>query len=116
LKAGAVGYLTKESAPDELIMAIRRIASGKKYISAAVAEQLASHRENGSGELLHDKLSNREYKVMNMIAYGKRIREIAEELSLSGKTISTYRSRILQKLRLKNNSEIMRYCVRNRTN
>lgn len=96
LKAGAGGYLTKESAPDELITAIRKVSSGKRYISSAMAEQLAARLGNDAERPLHDKLSDREYKVMCMIAAGKKVREIAEDLSLSGKTISTYRTRILQ--------------------
>ena len=113
LKAGASGYLTKESAPDELVMAIRKVANGRKYISSSLAEKLASYLEIGVEQLPHETLSDREYQVMRMIAAGKTVSEIAEELSLSIQTISTYRSRILQKMRMKNNVELANYAIRN---
>jgi two-component system invasion response regulator UvrY len=110
LRAGAAGYLTKESASRELSNAVRKLLSGGKYISASLAEQLATEIQSPQGDL-HETLSNREYQVMLLIAAGKVPKEIGNELSLSAKTISTYRSRILEKLKLKNNAEIMRYVV-----
>lgn len=114
LKAGASGYLTKESASDELIAAIRKVAAGGMYISSSLGEKLASDLITGARKLPHQALSDREYQVMCMIASGKRIKEIAEELSLSVKTISTYRSRILEKMKMKNNIELTRYTIQNR--
>jgi two-component system invasion response regulator UvrY len=110
LRAGAAGYLTKESASRELSNAVRKLLSGGKYISACLAERLATEIQSPQGDL-HETLSNREYQVMLLIAAGKVPKEIGNELSLSAKTISTYRSRILEKLKLKNNAEIMRYVV-----
>jgi two-component system, NarL family, invasion response regulator UvrY len=110
LRAGATGYLTKESASRELSNAVRKLLGGGKYISASLAEQLATEIQSPQGDL-HEKLSNREYQVMLLIAAGKVPKEIGNELSLSAKTISTYRSRILEKLKLRNNAEIMRYVV-----
>jgi len=112
-KAGASGYLTKQSAPDELLAAIRKVSMGGKYVSSSLAEKLASDLEIGAGKLPHETLSNREYQVMLMIAAGKTVAEIAEELSLSVQTISTYRSRILQKMQIKNNVELANYVIRN---
>ncbi|MBA7589828.1 Response regulator UvrY [subsurface metagenome] len=114
LKAGASGYLTKESAPDELITAIRRTALGGKYISLSLAEKLAFDLETGAEKPPHQSLSDREYQVMCMLASGRTVKEIAEELLLGIKTISTYRSRILQKMQLKNNAELIRYAILNR--
>lgn len=114
LKAGASGYLTKESASNELIAAIRKVAAGGMYISSSLGEKLASDLITGARKLPHQALSDREYQVMCMIASGKRIKEIAEELSLSVKTISTYRSRILEKMKMKNNIELTRYTIQNR--
>lgn len=112
-RAGASGYLTKQSAPDELLAAIRKVSIGGKYVSSSLAEKLATDLEIGTGKLLHDTLSNREYQVMTMIAAGKTVAEIAEVLSLSVQTISTYRSRILEKMQMKNNVELANYAVRN---
>ncbi len=114
LKAGASGYLTKESAPDELITAIRKASLGGKYVSFPLAEKLAFNLETGAGKPLHQTLSDREYQVMCMIASGKTVKEIAEELLLGIKTISTYRSRVLQKMQMKNNVELIRYAILNR--
>jgi DNA-binding NarL/FixJ family response regulator len=105
--------LTKQSAPDELLAAIRKVSIGGKYVSSSLAEKLATDLEIGTGKLLHDTLSNREYQVMIMIAAGKTVAEIAEGLSLSVQTISTYRSRILEKMQMKNNVELANYAVRN---
>jgi len=114
LRAGASGYMTKESAPDELIEAIRKVAQGRKYVSPSLAEKLAISLEVGEEKPPHETLSDREYQVMCMIASGKTVKEIAEELSLSVKTISTYRTRILEKLRLKTNAAVVHYAVQNR--
>ncbi len=113
LKTGASGYLTKGSIPDELLTAIRRVAAGRKYISSALAEKLAADLNNSGEEPAHDKLSDREYQVMVMLASGKSTGEIAKQLSLSLPTISTYRSRILQKINLKNNAELIHYAIKN---
>ena len=109
-KAGAAGYLTKESAPEELIQALRKVAGGGRYVSPALAERLALRVANHE-QLLHETLSDREYQVLHFIAVGKTVSEIAKQLSLSVKTISTYRSRVLEKMHLKNNAELMRYAV-----
>ena len=112
LKAGAAGYLTKASAPDELITAIRRVSTGRKYVSSSLAEKLAFDLERDTEKPCHEILSDREYLVMCMIASGKRVQEIAEELCLSVKTISTYRSRVLEKMKMKNNAELMHYAIK----
>lgn len=111
LRAGASGYLTKESAPEELITSIRRVSKGMKYISPSLAERLVSELENDHHGPLHETLSDREYQVMCMIASGRSPTDIAEELSLSIKTISTYRGRILEKMGMKNTAEIIRYAM-----
>jgi len=113
LRAGASGYLTKKSAPDELVAAIRKVSMGGKYVSSSLAEKLASDLESGDEQLLHNNLSDREYQVMLLIASGKTVTEIADELSLSIKTISTYRSRILEKMKIKNNAELTYYAMKN---
>ena len=113
LKSGASGYLTKESAPSELVMAIRQISQGKKYISPSLAEKLAIDLELSPDKLPHEILSDREYQVMCMIASGKTLKEIADGLSLSIKTISTYRSRILEKMNMKTNAELTHYAIKN---
>lgn len=113
LKAGASGYLTKESAPDELITAIRKVTNGGKYISTSLAEKLAFHLEIDNEKPLHETLSDREYQVLCKISTGNRISEIAEEMSLSVKTISTYRSRILEKMGMKSNAELTYYAIKN---
>jgi len=114
LRAGASGYLTKESAPDELIAAIRKASVGRKYISSSLAEKLAFDLEIDAERPLHETLSDREYEVMRMIASGKTVKEIGEELFLSVKTISTYRSRILEKMRMKSNAELTHYAIKHR--
>jgi two-component system invasion response regulator UvrY len=111
LRAGASGYLTKESAPEELVAAIRKVSTGGKYVSASLAEHLASIVQSAGESPLHATLSNREYQVMCLIASGKTVSEVARELSLSVKTVSTYRARILEKLNMKNNAELMRYAA-----
>jgi len=112
LRAGASGYLTKESAPDELIAAIRKVSAGKKYVSSSLAEKLAFELETDTEKPLHETLSDREYQVMCMIASGKTVKQIAEELFLSVKTISTYRSRILEKMKMNNNAELTYYAIK----
>ncbi len=114
LKAGASGYLTKKSAPEELVTALHKVSAGGKYVSPSLAEKLASALETGIEKPLHETLSAREYEVMRKIALGKTVTEIARELFLSPKTISTYRTRILEKMRLKNNAELIRYAIKNR--
>lgn len=113
LRAGASGYLTKESAPDELVGAIRKVSTGGKYVSSSLAEKLAHDLHKDSRQPLHETLSGREYQVMCLIASGKTVTGIAGELSLSVKTISTYRHRILDKMELKNNAELTNYAVKN---
>jgi DNA-binding NarL/FixJ family response regulator len=113
LKAGAGGYMTKESAPEELAKAIRKILAGGRYVSPALAEKLAFGVKKDLTLTPHETLSDREYEVMSRIGSGKTVSEIAEELSLSPKTISTYRSRVLEKLGVKNSAEIAQYAIRN---
>ena len=113
LKAGASGYLTKERTPHELIDAVQKVSTGKKYVSSSLAETLACHLENNSEKPLHEMLSDREYEVLCMIASGKTVKEIADELSLSVKTISTYRTRILDKMQMKNNAQLTHYTIQN---
>ena len=113
LKAGAGGYMTKESAPEELAKAIRKILAGGRYVSAALAETLALGVKQDLTRTPHETLSDREYEVMSHIAAGKTVTEIADELSLSAKTISTYRTRVLQKLGVKNSAKIVQYAIRN---
>ena len=110
LKAGAAGYLAKESAPQELCRAVRKVLSGGKYITPTLAEQLAAQIQSADRPA-HEALSNREYQVMLLIAAGKAPKEIGGELSFSVKTVGTYRARILEKLKLKNNAELMRYVM-----
>jgi DNA-binding NarL/FixJ family response regulator len=113
-RAGASGYLTKKSAPEELVNAIRTVAKGRKYVSPSLAEALVMDLDTQTGRPLHEALSDRELQVLRMMASGKTAGDIAEELSLSGKTVSTYRSRILEKLRLKNTAELINYAIQNR--
>jgi two-component system invasion response regulator UvrY len=112
IRAGASGYLTKDSAPEELLKAIRKIARGGKYITASLAEKLAAELEGERRELPHEILSDREYQVMCMIAAGRTVKEIADVLSLSVKTISTHRARILLKMGLKNNAQLTHYAIK----
>ncbi|MCM1129200.1 MAG: response regulator transcription factor [Oxalobacter formigenes] len=114
LKAGAVGYLNKQSAPNELVDAIRLVASGNKYISPALAQELARHLSEDAEKAPHEFLSDREFQTLLMIAGGQSVSEIAAELSLSVKTVSEYRSRILAKMNLKNNAELMHYAIRHK--
>jgi DNA-binding NarL/FixJ family response regulator len=111
LKAGASGYMNKDTAPGELVQAIQKIVNGGKYISATLAEKLAYEISGDSDKLPHEKLSDREYRVLVMIGAGKSVSQIAEELSLSVKTVSTYRSRLLEKMNLNNNADLIRYVI-----
>ena len=113
MKAGAAGYLNKQSAPLQLVTAIRQVASGKKYISTELAEQLANGLSQGYQELLHQTLSNREYQTLCLMASGKKLSEMAEIMTLSPKTVSVYRSRLLEKMKLKNNAEAIHYAISN---
>jgi DNA-binding NarL/FixJ family response regulator len=112
LKAGAAGYMTKESAPEKLVQALRKIIKGGKYISPTLAEKLVLDLERDTPNSPHETLSDREHQVMRMIALGKKVSEIAIDLFLSVKTISTYRSRILKKMKMKNNAELTHYAIK----
>ena len=114
LKLGASGYLSKDSAPEQLITAIRRVAAGKIFVSQTLGEMLALNVSKGSPQLPHEMLSEREYQVMIMIAKGKSLKQIAIELSLSVKTISTHRAHILRKMKLENNAQIVTYSIQNK--
>ena len=114
LKAGAAGYLPKESAPEELVTAVRKVLRGGKYISPNLAEHLAFDLGPGIEKPLHETLSDREYQVMRILTSGKTNREVANQLSISAKTVSTYRSRILEKMKLRTNAELMNYAFRHK--
>jgi two-component system, NarL family, invasion response regulator UvrY len=114
LKAGASGYLNKQSAPAELVDAIRQVAAGRKYISPALAQELANQVGDENRETPpHETLSDREYQTLIMIASGKTVSDIAAELTLSVKTISMYRSRLLQKMKMRHNAELTHYAIKN---
>jgi len=113
IKTGAAGYLTKETAADELVKAVRKAFQGGKYICPSVAEMLVSEINGRGTKALHKVLSNREYDVLRMIAAGKTVSEIASEIALSVKTVSTYRARLLQKMGMKTNAELMHYAIKN---
>lgn len=112
-KTGASGYLTKESAPEELIKAVRKAVSGGKYVSSRFAENLVVDLVGDSTMMPHELLSNREFQVMCLLASGKRVKEIADHLFLSPKTITTVRKRILNKMNMKTNSDLIRYAMKN---
>ena len=114
LKRGAAGYMTKESAPAELVGAIKKVLAGGRFISSNLAEKLASYLSHDSQKPVQELLSDREFQVLRLIASGKIVSEIATELSLSVKTISTYRTRILEKMGMKNNAELMHYAIQHR--
>lgn len=114
LKSGAAGFIAKQSAPDELVRAIRKVLTGGRYISGSLAERLASDMTANAETPLHETLSDREFQVMCMFASGKTNGQVAQDLSLSVKTITTYRSRILEKMNLKNNAELTHYAIKNR--
>lgn len=113
IRAGAAGYLNKESAPEELVQAIRKILHGGKYISASVADELVLHARHEDDQPPHKHLSDREYHVLCLIASGKEVKEISTELGLSAKTISTYRARLLDKMNMKTNAELTYYAIQN---
>lgn len=112
LKAGASGYLTKNSAPEKLVEAIQTISAGRRYITPELADSLASHLTDDTDKPLHATLSDREFQTIRLIASGRKLSEIAEELSLSPKTVSVYRARILEKMRMKNNAELTHYALK----
>ena len=112
LKAGASGYLTKESVPEELKKAVQRVLSGGRYVSVTLAERLAYDLRRGADTPVHELLSDREFQVLRMIGSGKTVKDIADELSLSVKTVSTYRSRILEKTGMKTTAELIRFALR----
>ena len=112
IKSGASGYMTKESAPESLVLAIRKIAGGGAYVSAEVAEQLALHAMPGSAALPHENLTEREFEVMQLLAAGGSVTQIAAKLNLSVKTVSTHKANLMQKLALDNPSELIRYAMR----
>ncbi|MEI6265132.1 MAG: response regulator transcription factor [Sphingobacteriia bacterium] len=114
IKAGASGYLTKESVPYELVTAVQQILLGKKYITNRVAEVLAESLENYNNKLPHEQLSDREFEVLRMIVEGKSISEIGEILSLNVNTISTYRSRIMEKMNIRTNADLVKYSMENK--
>jgi two-component system invasion response regulator UvrY len=112
IKAGAAGFLTKESAPERLIEAVRKVAGGGRYVSPALGETLASVLAGETSGAPHERLSDREFEIMKMLASGKTVSEVARELSLSVKTVSTHRTRILKKMDMKTNAELTHYAVR----
>ena len=113
LKAGASGYMQKASASDQLVEAIRKVAGGGKFISPALTDKLVSDLNRDSEKPLHESLTDREFQVFRLIADGKRLKDIAEELHLSINTISTYRGRVLEKMDLKSNAELIHYALKN---
>ena len=114
LEAGAGGYLKKESAPEELIQAIHKVLEGGRYVSPALAEKLVLGLDDGANRPIHEGLSAREFEILVMLGSGKTVSQIAEELHLSVTTVSTYRARILEKMQMSTNAELMRYAFRNR--
>lgn len=114
LKAGAGGYLTKDTVPAELVRAIRTVVGGRHYISSTLGDRLAATLVDGSGGAPHERLSDREYQVFRRIALGRTSREISAELGLSVKTVATYRARVLEKMVMRTNAELVSYAVRNR--
>lgn len=113
LKAGAAAYLTKESAPEQLVTAIRTVAAGRRYISPTVAELLAAQLDRDTEQPPHAGLSDREFEILRLLASGLTVSDIATQLSLSVKTVSTYRTRLLTKMQLRNNAELTHYAIRN---
>jgi two-component system invasion response regulator UvrY len=114
LKAGAAGYLNKQSAPAELVNAIRQVAAGRKYVSPELAQELANHVSDDHEEVPHACLSDREFQTLTMIASGMAVSEIAVELALSVKTVSMYRARLLAKMKLRHNAELTHYAIRHK--
>lgn len=113
LQAGAGGYLKKESAPEELIQAIRKVLSGGRYVSPALAEKLVLDLDDDANRPIHEGLSGREFEILVMLGSGKTVGQIAEEIHLRVTTVSTYRARILEKMKMSTNAELMRYAFRN---
>ena len=113
LRAGAAGYMNKETAPKELVKAVRKVLDGGRYVSAGLAEKLAADLSADAARLPHERLSDREFEVMRMIASGKTVSQAADELHLSVTTVSTHRARILEKMGMANNAELMRYAIHN---
>lgn len=111
LRAGASGYLTKEAAPDELIRAVRTVASGRRYVTSEVAEQLAQHLAHPADRPAHETLTDREYQILRLLGSGQTVTEVARALALSVKTISTHRSHILRKLHLRSSADLIRYAL-----
>ena len=111
LRAGAAAYINKESAPEELVLATKKILSGGRYVSASLAEKLIDNLDEDAGKPLHELLSDREFEVMKMIAAGVPLTEIGDRLHVSVKTVSTYRARIMEKMQMKSNSEVTRYAM-----
>ncbi len=111
LRAGAAGYLTKDHSPEQLIEAIRRVARGRKYVSPTLAERLASELDEGGDRAPHERLSDREFQVLRALGSGHPVKDVARELGLSAKTVSTHRVRVLEKIGLKSNAELVRYVV-----
>jgi two-component system, NarL family, invasion response regulator UvrY len=111
LRAGAAGYLTKDHSPDELVAAIRKVHRGGKYVSPSLAEKLAVGLEIGASSWPHEQLSNREYDVLCLLGSGRTVKEIASRLALSPKTVSTYRARVLEKMQLATNADLVRYAA-----
>lgn len=113
LRAGASGYLSKDSAPEELLKAVRTVMAGRRYVSAALAELLVSDLDGNADEPLHSKLSEREFQILCKLAAGRAVSEIAAELCISVKTVSTYRSRLLEKMNFRTNADLTSYALRN---
>ncbi|MGD0361149.1 MAG: response regulator transcription factor [Bryobacteraceae bacterium] len=113
LRAGASGYMNKESAPEELIKAVRKVLAGGRYVSAALGEKLAGDLSEDAGRPIHEALSHREFEVLRMLAAGKTVTQIAEELHLGATTVSTYRARILEKMKMNTTAELMHYALHN---
>ena len=111
LRAGAAGYITKESAPEELVEALRKVCAGGKYVSSQLAEKLAVFIEGDNTRAPHERLSDREFEILRMLALGKTVTEVADELLLSVKTVSTYRARVLDKMKMSTNAELTRYAL-----
>lgn len=114
LKSGAAGYMTKESAPEELVGALKKVLNGGRYVSATLAEKMASYLTTDLQRPPHELLSNREFLVLRLLASGKTVSQVAEVLTLSVKTISTYRARILEKMAMQSNAELTHYAIQNR--
>lgn len=114
LRSGASGYLTKDKAAEELVRAVKKILNGGRYVSSELAERLAAELAGEAAKAPHEMLSEREFRVLRLIASGKSVSEIAQDMYLSVKTVSTYRSRLLTKMQMKSNAELTRYCIQNR--